>query len=215
MKIISHRGYWNDKFSKNSKESFEHSFIKGYGTETDLRDHDGEIVISHDMPDRNTELVTFESFLQIYKSNYNFYSQLPLALNVKADGLQEKAMNLIIKYEVENYFFFDMSIPDHIMYEKINAKTYSRQSEYESSPTMYEISKGIWLDAFLGLWYDAKVIQDHLLQSKKVALVSFELHKRDNIEQWMFLKENNFHLNPNIILCTDFPEKAKIFFYEK
>ena len=62
MKILSHRGYWNEQINKNSSESFTHSFKKGFGTETDLRDFKGEIVISHDIPEQDN-LVSFESFL--------------------------------------------------------------------------------------------------------------------------------------------------------
>lgn len=215
MQIISHRGFWNEDYSKNSKESFENSFSKGFGTETDLRDYKNEIVISHNIPNSNSDLILFEDFLQIYKSKSEIISNLPLALNIKADGLQEKAIKLLTSFEVNNYFFFDMSVPDHLIYQKLNAKTYSRQSEFETLPALYEKSEGIWLDSFVDMWYDEKVINGHLIRGKKVAVVSFELHKRNHKEQWYFLKSNNFHLNSEIILCTDFPEKAKKYFYEK
>ena len=139
---------------------------------------------------------------------------MPLALNVKSDGLQLKAKNILQRFNIENYFFFDMSIPDHIGYIKANLKTYTRLSEYEKEPIFYHNSGGVWLDAFEKQWYDADLINMHLNNSKKIAIVSFDLHKRDYLSQWEFLKSKNFHTNKNVLLCTDNPEIAKIFFYD-
>ena len=139
---------------------------------------------------------------------------MPLALNIKSDGLQIKVKNLLQKYKIENYFFFDMSIPDHIGYIKANLNTYTRQSEYEKEPIFYNDSIGIWLDAFENKWYDAELINNHLNSFKKVAIVSFDLHKREYLDQWEFLKSHHFHTNENLLLCTDTPETAKTFFYE-
>ena len=214
MKILSHRGFWTETFIKNSKESFINSFSKGFGTETDLRDYNGEIVISHDIPEQDN-LVSFNSFLEIYSKYANFSIEMPLALNVKSDGLQTKARNILQKFNIENYFFFDMSIPDHIGYIKANLNTYTRQSEYEKEPIFYKESNGIWLDAFENQWYDSELINYHLNSLKKVAIVSFDLHKREYLEQWEFVKSENFHNNENILLCTDNPEIAKSFFYEQ
>ena len=213
MKILSHRGYWNKNISKNSKESFINSFSKGFGTETDLRDYNGNVVISHDIPEQNN-LISFETVLEIYLKYSSSEVIMPLALNVKADGLQIKAKQILDKYQIKDYFFFDMSIPDHIMYIKSNLKTFTRQSEYEKTPIFYENSLGIWLDAFENLWYSEDVINDHLNNNKNVAIVSFDLHKREYIEQWKFLKLKHFHLNENVLLCTDNPEEAKLYFYE-
>ena len=49
---------------------------------------------------------------------------------------------------------------------------------------------------------------------KKVAIVSFDLHKREYLDQWEFLKSHNFHTNESLLLCTDNPETAKTYFYE-
>lgn len=213
MKILSHRGYWNETINKNSIESFINSFKKGFGTETDLRDCNGEIVISHDIPDQDN-IVSFDSFLEIYSRYLNHIEPMPLALNVKSDGLQLKAKIILQRYNIENYFFFDMSVPDHIGYNKANLKTYTRLSEYEKEAIFYHNSSGIWLDAFEKQWYDAELINYHLNSLKKVAIVSFDLHKRDYLDQWEFLKSNNFHTNENLLLCTDNPETAKTYFYE-
>jgi glycerophosphoryl diester phosphodiesterase len=70
MNIISHRGFWRDKEEMNTRTSFLRAIENNFGIETDVRDHSGELVISHDMPigDKN---ITFDEFLYNYKKNCN------------------------------------------------------------------------------------------------------------------------------------------------
>ena len=82
MKILSHRGYWQKPEEKNKAIAFERSFTLGYGTETDIRDCRGELVISHDMPNGNE--ITLDAMLSLAAKESK---QLTLALNIKADGL--------------------------------------------------------------------------------------------------------------------------------
>lgn len=208
MKIISHRGYWKAEEEKNKQISFERSFKLGFGTETDIRDYKGNLVISHDIPDENC--LSINEFFNIYKSHSNL--DLILALNIKSDGLQVKLKEKLIEFGIEKYFVFDMSIPDTIGYMKYNMISFSRQSEYEPIPVFENECQGIWLDAFDSKWYDAKLLSDHINKGKNVAIVSPELHKRKHIELWQFLKINKFEKLDNIILCTDLPEEATEFF---
>ena len=83
IEIISHRGIWHDKEDRNTLSSFEKSLELGFGIETDIRDHEGEIVISHDPPKQSKNLVTFDEFLFLYQSSK---VKPNLALNIKADG---------------------------------------------------------------------------------------------------------------------------------
>jgi glycerophosphoryl diester phosphodiesterase len=91
MIILSHRGYWKHPDEKNTRQAFVRSFDMGYGTETDVRDCAGKLVISHDMP-RGTEML-FEEVLQIMDGR-----NLPLAINIKADGLGEAIFALLKEY---------------------------------------------------------------------------------------------------------------------
>jgi hypothetical protein len=207
MDIISHRGFWESSNEKNQIISFERSFSNGFGVETDLRDYMGEIVLSHDIADRNS--ISFRHFLKLMSK---FDLTLPLALNIKSDGLQVKIKKELEYFNVSNYFFFDMSLPDTLSYKKSSLNFYSRQSEYEISPYLYDECNGIWLDSFVEEWYNSNTIQNHLNNNKKIAIVSSELHGRDNSSLWNFLIENKFHKNSNILLCTDFPGIAKSFF---
>ena len=207
MEIISHRGYWKDVQEKNTYPAFIRSFEMGYGIETDLRDYNGEIVISHDIPNDNS--IFLSNFFQKYKSSGKSEK---LALNIKSDGLQKKLLAELNKYTITNYFVFDMSIPDTIGYANENIIFFSRQSEHELKPTFYDKCQGIWLDAFESIWYNKELIIDHLNNNKQVAIVSPELHKRECIEFWNILKDNKIHLMKGVILCTDFPETANNFF---
>jgi hypothetical protein len=211
MIIISHRGYWKNSAEKNTIKAFRRSFKFGFGTETDIRDYNGELVISHDIP--NGDNITFENFLEIYKE---LNDSLPLALNIKSDGLQHKIKNLLDKFNIENYFLFDMSVPDGILYIKENLITYTRQSEYENPPAYYQFAYGVWLDQFNYDWLTEEVIKNHFNNNKKICLVSPELHNRDYREYWIKLKEIGSAVDiSKIMLCTDHPEEARVYFNDQ
>lgn len=210
MKILSHRGYWKSNDEKNQVIAFERSFSLGYGTETDIRDFKGELVISHDIPDENS--ISVEEFLKIY----NKYDDiLPLALNIKADGLQNKLKVLLEFFNITNYFVFDMSVPDGLQYLKENLKSYTRESEYEEVPSFYAEASGVWLDEFKGHWINKDCIQKHISNNKEICIVSPDLHKREYKKEWQDYKniEKSLNIN-NLMICTDYPEEAKEFFNE-
>ena len=209
MKIISHRGFWNNKLEKNQEIAFMRSWLNDFGLETDVRDFNEKLVISHDIA--NSKSIDLELFLDWY---VQFGNETTLALNVKADGLALSLKNCLNKFNVKNYFVFDMSIPDSKEYISNNLVFYSRQSEIESDPVFYDFAKGIWLDSFDLQWYTADLIKGHLNSSKDVAIVSPELHGRDYLPFWHWLKKNKLQKEGNILLCTDFPMEAKKFFYE-
>jgi glycerophosphoryl diester phosphodiesterase len=67
MQILAHRGYWQNRKEQNTKEAFIRAFGMGSGVETDLRDCNGEVVISHDMPVSDASIMCLESFFELYK----------------------------------------------------------------------------------------------------------------------------------------------------
>lgn len=207
MKILAHRGFWTAAAEKNSWAAFERALQGGFGIETDLRDAGGSVVISHDMP-RGGE-ISLDQFLALCAA----YPQArPLALNIKADGLQSLVREALAAHAIDHAFVFDMALPDALGYLQQQLPTYTRCSEYENPPAYLARAAGIWLDAFHGEWYAPPDIAAWLQQDKAVCLVSPELHRRPHLAFWTQLRDSGLHRHPLLSLCTDFPTDAKDFF---
>lgn len=206
-KIIAHRGYWLNQSEKNTSVAFNRALEHGFGIETDFRDLNGQLVISHDVPVDG--VMKIEEFIHLYKMKP---VSAPIALNIKSDGLYSLVKDLVIQSGMIDYFVFDMSVPDTRGYLVEKIPVFTRLSEYETAPAFLESSQGVWLDAFETEWYDMTVIQNLLDMKKQVAIVSPELHSRPHFELWGLLKKNNFHQNELVSLCTDFPLEAKEYF---
>jgi hypothetical protein len=204
MEILSHRGYWKSADERNTEIAFERSYRRGFGIETDVRDCNGGLVISHDPPTGRP--IALETFFEQYRRSGN---GAPLALNIKADGLCDRLQSALIEYGVSNYFVFDMSVPDALQYVRRRVPLFTRQSEYEAEPSFYEDADGVWMDCFEREWMEAAQIQRHLAQGKKVCLVSPELHGRPHLPFWNNLVAWGIHSIDRLMLCTDFPEAAK------
>lgn len=208
MQIIAHRGFWLDPSEKNTSIAFARALENGFGIETDFRDLNGELVISHDLP--GDDAMPIGDFVSLYATACN---DVLMALNIKADGLQSLVKKMVEDSGMENYFVFDMSVPDMRGYFSEGIPTFTRLSEYEQSPAFLDKSTGFWLDAFEGKWYDLPIINSLLEKNKQIVIVSPELHGRTHRELWGFVKKNHLHQNPLISLCTDFPLEAREYFY--
>jgi glycerophosphoryl diester phosphodiesterase len=129
MKLLCHRGYWIKKNDQNTLESLKRAISNGYGVETDVRDCDGELVISHDLP-LKLDSVKLSEFLELYSC---LKVRSTLALNIKSDGLHEKLKSLLDEYGVTNYFVFDMSVPDTLGYLLLNMPFAVRLREFDDA----------------------------------------------------------------------------------
>lgn len=208
MIVVSHRGYWQDTAERNTEQAFRRSFSAGFGTETDVRDYGGSLVIAHDPAVKDD--MPFEDFLSIYAE---YDTDLPLALNIKSDGLQSLLLDQLNSFGLNNYFVFDMSIPDSLQYARRKIPFYTRMSEYEPQPALIDQASGIWLDAFESAWFNMATLQPYLSAGKQVCIVSPELHKRDPWPFWRWLQENGAaELGDSLMICTDLPEDAQAFF---
>lgn len=203
MIVISHRGYWKAPEEKNTAVAFHRSFDLGFGTETDIRDLNKALVVSHDMPDETAML--FSTFLDILGER-----NLPIAFNIKADGLSEALKLVLAKHINKNWFVFDMAVPDMRAYLNAGIPVFARLSEVEQSPVWFNEVDGIWLDSFEREWYDTNIIRDLLKQNKKVCVVSSELHGREHDSLWSMLKPISHY--SNLMICTDLPEQAQQYF---
>lgn len=165
-------------------------------------------MVSHDPPFQGE--LYFESFLGIYSE---FPNRKLLALNIKSDGLSEMIREMLAERRTSNYFVFDMSVPDGLSYLKAGLKVFTRQSEYEQSPSFYEQAKGVWLDEFHGHWITSKIIEGHINNGKKVAIVSPELHGRGYEAEWEDYRKVCSRVDPDfMMICTDFPDLATDYF---
>lgn len=211
MYILAHRGMWGGDIKPNSTEALKKAIEEGFGFESDVRDYQGNLVISHDIPGGDNPNV--EDIFEIMASAKD---DPWFAVNIKADGLKIKLKNLIRKYGIEHYFLFDMSVPQMVEFRDYGLKFFTRQSEYEMNPCMYDYADGVWIDGFTGTkWINRELIQGHLDAGKRVCIVSPELHG-DNNHKTFWEKLNGFdllsHTKDRIMLCTDQPQEARDFF---
>lgn len=232
INIIEHRTGWCEDIStfenktlQNTKQGFENSFSRGNGVETDIRDIKGELIISHDMP--SGDEISFEDMLKLYNKHN---CKGILALNVKCDGMQRKIKELLAKHAVENYFMFDMSIPDSLGYLAMGITSFVRDSEHEvnpklSTPIIYERSQGVWLDQFEKgnpTRVNSEMLKSYINDNKSISIVSPELHPWGRTQEelykkaWSVYKNAFLQMNEDelsrISICTDFPAQATKFF---
>jgi hypothetical protein len=207
VQILSHRGQWLHSDERNSREAFTRSFRHGFGTETDVRDMVGHAVISHDPPTGHVQ--TMEEFLELHG---RIGPSLTLALNVKSDGLQDLIAEAIRRHKVRDYFLFDMSIPDMLGYLKRGLRCFTRQSDIEPDPALYEECEGVWIDTMRNEWLLRDYVLKPISDGKRAAIVSPELHGRPHLPFWEKLAAWGICGEERLLLCTDYPEEAKAFF---
>lgn len=205
--VLAHRGLFLSESDKNSPEALRRALDEGFGIETDLRDLDGRVVISHDPPLGSPLPSTFKWLLEQIVSSP---SAGRIGLNIKSDGLSEmiesevKAMGI----DVDQFFVFDMSVPDGLSYLKGVLPVYSRISDYEPTPVYSGKIQGVWVDNFSGSFQQVKHAKVLTEQGIRVAVVSSELHRRNHESLWDEIVETGLHLSPLFELCTDLPMEA-------
>jgi len=216
MHLIAHRGFWKVEDEKNSEVAFKRALSNGFGIETDVRDFNQSLVISHDIPAQDSMSLT--TFLEICKMEN---PEAWIALNVKSDGLQKHIEREVRAAGLERCFVFDMSVPDALGYlhrENSTLNVFTRHSEYEEPPSFCEEADGVWLDHFTTAWVNPLEIVKYLLAGKLTCVVSPELHSFPHKTAWLLWKsvldESNFpdELYENFMICTDFPDRAQELF---
>ena len=209
MKILAHRGYWKAENEKNSMEALKNALDHGYGFESDVRDYAGKMVISHNIADGSSpDAEQVFAWLQEAGDTYCF------AINIKADGLKEILKEYLERYQLKNYFLFDMSVPQMVEFKEAGLRFFTRQSELEKYPVMYEEAAGVWVDGFWSTeWITEDLLKGHLSKGKEVCIVSADLHGNRNYRTfWQRLKSYDLNWD-KVLLCTDYPDEAREFFY--
>lgn len=164
-----------------------------FGVEIDVRDYNEILVISHDIP--NEKCISLEKFFR------NINPNILLAINIKSSGIQQKLLNLLKKYKIENYFTFDWSTPELLHAIKNNLNCAFRVSEYEKN--IVPQCKWVWVDAFHSIWYNEEYLMSLKNMGLKLALVSPELHNRTNELERIRMIVDKINVDA---VCTDMPE---------
>ena len=143
MKILAHRGYWNNQIEKNSPEALRTALEKGFGFESDVRDYMEKLVISHNIATSHCQDAE-----EVFRWLHEFNDEFCFAINIKADGLKDILQLFLKKYSISNYFLFDMSVPQMVEFNEMGLRFFTRQSEVETNPNMYDEASGVWIDGF-------------------------------------------------------------------
>ncbi|GBR52422.1 MULTISPECIES: PI-PLC domain-containing protein [Acetobacter] len=235
MMILAHRGMWKSLEDKNSLAAISRAFSHGYGLETDVRDHQGDVVISHDPSPSDygvkmkhaSSPVDVEWVLRKAISHALIGDQaewakkpnlkIPLAINIKSDGIGSMIIKALENIDIGKFpwFAFDMSVPEMVSYIKLNIPVFTRHSDIEKFPVLYDQAHGVWLDSFSWpVWYDNKDIKEHLAYGKYVCVVSPELHghSAEKVESvWRSIYDSGLFRHSRLMICTDWPEKCRQF----
>src|SRR5260221_7849185 len=177
VKILAHRGYWKTKAEQNTIDSFKQALDRGYGIETDIWATDCGPVLSHDIPRFKSPRLNDLLTLGVGTT---------LALNVKSSGLQSVIEPTSLKGV--DYFFFDGSVPDSLKLIEAGFKVYTRRSAYEVVEAFYPQANGVWVDCFNDETRNVIELKGHSEVGKELAFVSPELHGRDPLSYWKFLR---------------------------
>lgn len=208
LKILAHRGMWKLDEEKNSATALQRALNSGFGFESDVRDYKEELVISH-----NVASVDSLKAEQVFGWLSKLGDKYTFAINIKADGLKDMLKDYFEKNHLKNYFLFDMSVPQMIEYEEAGLRFFTRQSEVEKDPVMYDKANGVWVDGFWGeSWITEELLKQHIDHGKEICLVSPELHGRNSyMNFWKELKSYDLDFS-KVYLCTDLPEEARGWF---
>jgi len=207
--ILAHRGLHEElNLVKNSKEALFAALDSGYGVEVDVRMVEGELILSHDSPLKFEQLLSFNDFL---KHAVRTKSSVRMALNIKEDGCALALKKALEKYDLTNYFTFDMSIPDNLIYIDHAVPFYARVSEYEiPCPQLLHASAGLWIDAFTENFDQLYWANVATKLGLRYTLVSPELHGRNPKMLWSRINDLDLQHSELFEICTDYPQAFEL-----
>ena len=190
------------------------SLNKDDGAEIDVRYHCNDLILHHDPFEHHIRHpILLESFLEQWNCNG------PLILNLKTEGIEEDCINLMRKFNVENWFFLDMSMPFFVKYSMLTSsdafKNFSsenlavRYSDFE--PIDYAISfagrvSWLWIDTFKKFPLDSNIVKVLNDLNFKICIVSPELHNH-SVELIQEMRSTIKTLNLTVdAVCTKYPQ---------
>lgn len=169
-----------------------------YGIELDLRDNvNGDIQIAHD-PFISGELI--EEYLKHFHHSF-------IILNIKSERIEWKILELLKKYNINNYFFLDSSFPMIYQLSNTGEKNIAlRFSEFEGLDTIIKMKdkvKWVWIDCFTKNPLTLEIYTQLKNMNYKLCFVSPELQNQpEKIEHYKrYFQENNIALD---MICTKY-----------
>ena len=100
--------------------------------------------------------------------------------------------------------------PDMRDYFRDNYKVFSRVSEVELDPSWYQCCSGIWLDSFETNWFNSALIEKYISDEKRYVLYLQNFMEGEYTDLWDIIYP--LRGEENIMLCTDLPTEAELFF---
>lgn len=172
-----------------------------YGVEIDIRSYGSELVVHHD-PMQKGELLTD------WLKHYNHGT---IILNVKEEGLEDQLIQLMKKFNIEDYFLLDQSFPFLIKWAgRLGGRAAVRFSEYESIDTVLALSgmvDWVWVDCFTKIPLTVSSVQKLGGAGFKLCVVSPELQGRSGgqeIPEYIkLIKKLNVRIDA---VCTKHPD---------
>ncbi len=152
-----------------------------FGIEIDVRYHEDNLILHHD-PFSHHKLPTPEKFSELLK---NYQCKGPIIVNVKTEGVEEKCIELLNKFRINNWFFLDLSMPYFVKYSKRLdiagfgpdnlAVRFSDEEPIEYSLNFSKKAKWVWVDCFTGFPLDDISYKKLKLAGFNICIVSPEL----------------------------------------
>ena len=193
MIIIRHR--------RNTRE--EPSEIStGHGAEIDIRSQGNDLVLHHEPYETGT---SFEAWLEDYRHQ-------TLILNVKEEGLEDRALELMARHSIDDFFFLDQSFPFLIKTARTGeSRCAVRVSEFETIDTALSLAgkvQWVWVDCFTKFPLDREAASQLKANGFKLCFVSPELQGRMELSDTSIIVSAmaDAGVVPDAV-CTKFPER--------
>ena len=182
------------------------------GIEVDVRYHENELILEHDPYEHHNKKNTCLKDLLVRWNNRG-----PIILNLKSEGIEDECINIMKEFEVNNWFFLDMSMPMLVKYSDLAHKRipggfspnnlavrFSDREPIEYALAFKNKVKWVWVDYFDDFPLNKKTFLLLKSASFKICLVSPELQKKSCLNYIEFAKIcSNFDIDA---ICTKKPE---------
>lgn len=171
-----------------------------FGVEIDLRSEGADIILNHDPFMKGPNLETF----------LEYYSHNGLILNCKAEGMEQRILKSLEKFNISNFFFLDLSIPFLIKTHQSGCNNIAvRFSEYEPKEFVEKFKNKcdwVWIDSFSGKYFNSSDLK-YLSNFFKICLMSPELRGfNSSIIKTLKVKYQNIKIDS---VCTKTPNLWK------